>query len=107
MKTAKATNEATELRRRADKVNNLLQNFAKMSGEASKVLGKLSGISSELDSELQNFIAVLEGMDNSEEGVTSLRLLKAANGLNLRIASGVRSNLGRLKDTQKNSVIVS
>lgn len=99
--------DLTELRRRADKINSLLKEFSTAAIQATKTLGKLNGTSQELDQELSKFITYLEGFGDTEEGVSSLRELKARNGLNLRIASGMNGSLSRLKDTKANSVIVS
>lgn len=99
--------DLTELNRRAEKVNSLLKEFSAVSSQATKTLGKMNSTSQELDQELSKFISYLEGFGDTDEGVSSLRELKARNGLNLRITSGIHGSLSRLKDTKANSVIVS
>lgn len=99
--------ETSDLKDRAEKVNDLLKRTKASTGSARKALKALAETTSALDKELKNFTKALEALPDSEESVAAIRHLQTKNGLNLRLSNALNGQLGRVQDTSSDIVSVS
>lgn len=99
--------KVSELKRSADRINTLLRDFTNQAKQLTSIVSTLNKVASDIDVELSEIIKVVDDLDNSGDSSTSLRKLKAKNGLNLKISAGVNTHLGRLKDMNNNTLEVS
>ena len=98
---------AADIRIKAEQVNQLVKEVSARSKTAAATVNDFAAATMKLDKELTTLIASLTSVDPASVGVLELRHLRTINGINTRVARGLAGNMGRIKDIQSNSLIIS
>jgi hypothetical protein len=94
-----------EAQAEAAKVNEMFLEASVQRAKAEKILEQFLRASERVEGGLKDFSRKMGEVD--ERGLEDVRRLQTLNSLNVRMARGILSNFGRVRDMKANTLIVS